>query len=181
MRCPFCDYDDSKVIDSRTVDNAIRRRRQCHRCSLRFTTLERIHAVLYLIKRDGRREEYNRVKLAAGLRKACAKRPLPTGTIEKVVDEIEGELQKLGKAEVPSGIVGEMVMNCLRVLDRVAYIRFASVYRDFADAETFKEEVDSLLQSGPRVETPSAQLPLIVDEEHSAARRRRGRGRPKAI
>lgn len=176
MKCPFCDNADSKVIDSRDVDNAIRRRRQCHRCGLRFTTQERIQAaILYLIKKDGRREEYNRGKLSAGLRKACAKRSLPTGTIEKVVDDIEADLQKLGKAEIPSGIVGEMVMNHLRDLDRVAYIRFASVYRDFADAETFKEEVDSLLQAGKGSATPSAQLPLMMEDDKASIQRRQRR------
>ena len=104
MRCPFCDFEDSKVIDSRTVDSAVRRRRQCLRCGLRYTTLERVQgAVLTLIKGDGRRELFNRSKLASGIHKACAKRPLPLGSIEKMVDEIEEELQKLGKAEVPTG------------------------------------------------------------------------------
>ncbi|MEE9161885.1 MAG: transcriptional regulator NrdR [Candidatus Neomarinimicrobiota bacterium] len=183
MRCPYCDFDDSKVIDSRDVDDVIRRRRQCLRCSLRFTTLERIQATaIYVIKRDGRREEFNRGKLASGLRKACAKRALPTGTIEKVVDDIEGELHKLGKVEIPSGIIGEMVINYLRKLDRVAYIRFASVYRDFADVETFKEEVDSLLQSGKAVEEPpSAQLPLMLEEDGIPVRRRRRRRKTKAL
>ena len=180
MRCPFCDNEDSKVIDSRDVDNAIRRRRQCHRCGLRFTTLERIQAaIMSLIKKDGRREEYNRGKLAAGIRKACAKRSLPTGTIEKVVDDIEADLQKLSKAEVPSGIVGEMVMNHLRKLDRVAYIRFASVYRDFSDAETFKVEVDSLLETGKGEAAPSAQLPLMLEEDRASIRpRQRRRKKP---
>ena len=182
MRCPYCDYNDSRVIDSRDVDSAIRRRRQCLRCDLRFTTLERIQSTaLYVIKGDGRREEFNRVKLTAGLRKACAKRPLPTGAIDKVVDDIEGELQRLGKVEIPAGIIGEMVMNHLRELDRVAYIRFASVYRDFADAETFKEEVDSLLQGGQVVEQPSAQLPLILEENGPPVRRRRARRKTKAL
>ena len=180
MRCPFCDFEDSKVVDSRDVDNVIRRRRQCLRCSLRYTNQERIQgAVLALIKRDGRREQFNRSKLASGLRKACAKRPLPIGSIEKLVDDIEGELQKLGKAEVPSGIIGEMVMSRLRKLDRVAYIRFASVYRDFEDVETFKEEVDYLLESGKAVESPSAQLPMFMEEEKPVPRRRRGRGKPR--
>ena len=166
MRCPFCDSRDTKVIDSRDVDSAIRRRRECLRCSLRFSTMERTQTTaLYVIKNDGRREEFSRAKLMSGLRKACAKRPLPTGTIDNVVEEIEGELQKLGRVEVPSGSIGEMVMNQLRGLDRVAYIRFASVYRDFADAETFKSEVDSLLQSGKGVEAPSAQLPLLMEED----------------
>ena len=100
---------------------------------------------------------------------------MPTGTIEKVVDDIEADLQKLGKAEVPSGIVGEMVMTQLRDLDRVAYIRFASVYRDFADAETFKTEVDSLLQTGKGAATPSAQLPLMLEEDKASIRRRQRR------
>ncbi len=182
MRCPFCDSQDTKVIDSRDVDNAVRRRRECLRCSLRFTTMERTQTTaLYVIKNDGRREEFNRAKLASGLRKACAKRPLPTGTIDKVVEEIEAKLQKLGKVEIPSGIIGEMVMSQLKELDRVAYIRFASVYRDFADAETFKSEVDSLLESGKGVEAPSAQMPLLMQEDGPLPRERRGRGRKAGI
>ena len=178
MRCPFCDFEDSKVIDSRTVENAVRRRRQCLRCDLRYTTLERVQgAVLTLIKGDGRRELFNRSKLASGIHKACAKRPLPLGSIEKMVDEIEEELQKLGKAEVPTGIIGEMVMTRLRDLDRVAYIRFASVYRDFEDVETFKEEVDSLLSSSAVAAAPSAQLPMFIEQERQAVRRREGRSR----
>ena len=170
MTCPFCDFDDSKVIDSRTVENAVRRRRQCIRCGLRYTTLERVQgAVLTLIKGDGRRELFNRAKLASGMHKACAKRPLPLGAIEKVADEIEEGLQRLGKAEVPTKIIGEMVMTRLRELDRVAYIRFASVYRDFEDVETFKEEVDSLLDGPAVVETPTAQLPMFMEQQRQAA------------
>ena len=140
--------------------------------------LERVQgAVLTLIKGDGRRELFNRSKLASGIHKACAKRPLPLGSIEKMVDEIEEELQKLGKAEVPTGIIGEMVMTRLRDLDRVAYIRFASVYRDFEDVETFKEEVDSLLSSSAVAAAPSAQLPMFIEQERQAVRRREGRSR----
>ena len=175
VRCPFCDFEDSKVIDSRTVESAVRRRRQCLRCDLRYTTLERIQgAVLTLIKGDGRRELFNRSKLASGIHKACAKRPLPLGSIEKMVDDIEEDLQKLGRAEVPTGIVGELVMARLKELDRVAYIRFASVYRDFADVETFKEEVDSLLGSPVGAEAPSAQLPMFMEVS------RRGEGNSRS-
>jgi len=176
VRCPFCDFEDSKVIDSRTVEGAVRRRRQCLRCDLRYSTLERIQgAVLTLIKGDGRRELFNRSKLASGIHKACAKRPMPLGAIEKMVDEIEEELQKLGRAEVPTGIIGELVMARLKDLDRVAYIRFASVYRDFEDVETFKEEVDSLLSSPDGAESPSAQLPMFLEITRQAVRRGEGR------
>ncbi len=128
-----------------------------------------------LAKRDGRREEFHRDKLTASIQKACVKRPLPTGAIEKLVDDIEAELQRLGRAEIPSSHVGEMVMEQLRGLDRVAYIRFASVYRDFADIEEFKEEVEALQEAQQRP-VPDPQLPLIPDEP--SPRRRRSR-RPK--
>ncbi|MBI4199083.1 MAG: transcriptional repressor NrdR [Chloroflexi bacterium] len=145
MHCPYCGHYDSRVIDSRDVDDGIRRRRECTQCGLRFTTYERIQTTaLWVIKRDGRREEFNKEKLLSGLRLACAKRPLPAGAIDRVVEEIEGELQRLGRAEVPSATIGEMVMQRLKALDRVAYIRFASVYRDFADVELFTKAVEAL-------------------------------------
>ncbi|MBI4282365.1 MAG: transcriptional repressor NrdR [Chloroflexi bacterium] len=176
MRCPYCNHPESKVIDSREAPDGIRRRRECLQCGLRFTTYERIQATALMVaKRDGRREEFNRDKLTASILKACVKRPLPTGTIDKLVDDIEAELQRLGKAEVPSSIVGEMVMERLRALDRVAYIRFASVYRDFADIESFKQEVEAL-QDALQREVPGPQLPLMPEEP--AAPRRRGR-RPR--
>ena len=179
VRCPFCDFEDSKVIDSRTVEGAVRRRRQCLRCDLRYTTLERIQgAVLTLIKGDGRRELFNRSKLASGIHKACAKRPMPLNAIEKMVDEVEEELQKLGRAEVPTGIIGELVMARLKDLDRVAYIRFASVYRDFEDVETFKEEVDSLLGTPGGDASPSAQLPMFLEVTRQAVRTGEGRTQP---
>lgn len=163
MICPYCAYGDSKVIDSRDTGEVIRRRRECLRCGLRFTTHESVDTTaLMVIKRDGRREEFNREKLSSGIRKACAKRPLPTGTIEKVVDDIEAQLHKLGKAEVSSSLIGEIVMERLKNLDRIAYIRFASVYREFADIDSFKKEIDALLEA--REATPT-QLPLIVGEK----------------
>jgi len=156
VRCPSCNYEDSRVTDSRNVDEAIRRRRQCLSCWFKFTTYERVqHGNLVIIKKDGRREEFNREKIAAGIRKACEKRPLPIGSIEKLVDDIEADLYHLGKAKIPSPMIGEMVMEKLKVLDHIAYIRFASVYRDFADISSLKQEIDSLITTGP------SQLPLI--------------------
>jgi len=173
MRCPYCNHSESKVIDSRETTDGIRRRRECIQCGLRYTTYERIQTTALMVaKRDGRREEFNRDKLTASILKACVKRPLPTGTIEKLVDDIEAELQKLGRAEILSSHVGAMVMERLRGLDRVAYIRFASVYRDFADIESFKEEVEALQEALER-EVPSPQLPLMLEEP--APRKRRGR------
>ncbi|MDO8491317.1 MAG: transcriptional regulator NrdR, partial [Dehalococcoidia bacterium] len=162
MLCPYCAFDNSKVTDSRDVEQAIRRRRECLKCGRRFTTYERVQTVsLLVIKKDQRREDFNREKLALGIRKACEKRPLPDGTIERVVDEIESELFQMGKAEVPSSVVGEMVMQRLKSLDHIAYIRFASVYRQFADIDSLKKEVDTLAGIGS---LPVAQLPLLPKE-----------------
>ena len=178
MDCPFCNHDDSKVIDSRDSGDGIRRRRECARCGLRFTTYERVQSrALLVVKRDERREEFSRDKLWASLTKACAKRPLPVGTLEKVMQEIEAELADLGRTEVPSRVIGEMLMERLKGLDRVAYIRFASVYRDFRDIETFKEEIDALLEPPEPAEAPSNQLTFLEDEEVMPPRRRRGRRR----
>ncbi len=164
MNCPYCGFSDSKVIDSRDVDQGIRRRRQCLSCNARFTTYERLQpASLFIIKKDQRREEYNREKLLNGIRKACEKRPLPTGTVEKLVDEIEAELYHLGKAEVSSTIIGDMVMEKLKGLDYIAYIRFASVYREFADIRALKEAVDNLVVTQKEKNYLPGQLPLIPD------------------
>ena len=142
MRCPYCSYPESRVTDSRTVENGTRRRRECGQCGLRFTTYERVQSTALLVaKQDGRREEFNRDKLTTGIVKACAKRPVPLREIEKVVEDIESELQQLGHAEIPAASLGEMVMERLRRLDRVAYVRFASVYRDFQDMESFEQVV----------------------------------------
>jgi transcriptional repressor NrdR len=163
LNCPFCGYFDSKVIDSRDVNDGIRRRRQCLRCDLRFTTYERLQPVsLFVIKKDGRREEFRREKVLTGIRKACEKRPLQSGAVDKLVDEIEGELYQTGKAEIPGAVIGDMVMAKLKKLDHIAYIRFASVYREFADITALKEEVDSL---ACHVTVQAAdQLPLIPPE-----------------
>ena len=179
VHCPFCGDDNSKVIDSRESGDGIRRRRECMACDIRYTTYERVEMhELMVVKRDGRREEFNRDKLWASLTKACAKRPLPTGSIDKVVEEIETQLVDAGRAEVPSKAIGKMVMERLKKMDRVAYIRFASVYRDFRDIETFKDEIEALLE--PRREppgVPDTQLSFLDDEEVLPAPRRR-RGRP---
>ncbi len=177
MNCPFCGYDDSKVIDSRDVNDGIRRRRQCLSCNSRFTTYERLQpASLFVIKKDQRREEFNRDKLLTGIRKACEKRPLPTGAIDKLTDDIEAELDSQGKAEIPGTVIGDMVMERLKQLDNIAYIRFASVYRDFADITALKREIDNLV-SGEPVSRPTSQLPLIPTEELETPSRKRQRVR----
>ncbi len=184
MLCPYCGHNDSRVIDSRDAGEGVRRRRECKRCSLRFTTHERVQTTaLMVIKRDGRREEFNREKLLNSIRIACAKRPLPTGAIERVVSDIEGELQKLGRAEIPTSTIGEMVVQRLKSLDRVAYIRFASVYRDFADLETFKEEVEAMLSARETAarEVPKNQPPLFQMDNGLPEPRPRRRGRPPKV
>ena len=173
MKCPYCGGQESRVIDSRGVDEGVRRRRKCLACSARFTTYERVQPHdIFVIKKDGRREEFKRDKLLSGIRKACEKRPLPTGAIDKFVDDIEADLYKLGKTEVPSFYIGDLVMEGLKRLDHIAYIRFASVYREFADIGALKQEVDSL--AARKEATPANQLPLPSSEvANSAVGRRR--------
>lgn len=177
MKCPYCQHPDTKVIDSRDVEAGIRRRRECLHCQSRFTTYERIEAQnLYVIKKDGRREEFDRNKLLSGVRIACAKRPLPIGTIERLVTDVEAELHRLGRAEVASSLVGEMVMERLMALDHIAYVRFASVYREFTDLESLRREVETLAAGGQRGMAPVNQLRLLPEESLSLGRgRRRGR------
>lgn len=149
MKCPFCQEVDNKVIDSRMSKDAhvIRRRRECLECGRRFTTYERIEEVLPLvIKKDGRREPFDRMKIVIGLKKACEKRPISITTLEKVADKIEGRVQESGDKEIPSTDIGEAIMVELFQLDHVAYVRFASVYRSFKDAHQFMEELRTLLQ-----------------------------------
>ncbi len=165
MNCPYCGYHDSKVIDSRDANEGIRRRRQCLSCSSRFTTYERLQpASLFVIKKDERREEFSQDKLLTGIRKACEKRPLPTGTVDKLADDIEAELYRIGKAEVPSAVIGDMVMERLKGLDHIAYIRFASVYREFTDITTLKEEIDTLVTNKVQTTTSTSQLPLLSND-----------------
>ncbi|MFP3896304.1 MAG: transcriptional regulator NrdR [Anaerolineales bacterium] len=147
MKCPFCGSSDSRVVDTRDIRDRIRRRRECKDCGQRFTTYEQIAKVnLLVVKRDGRREPFDRQKLVEGIWKACAKRPVSSEEVQDLVSHIESELYNLGKSEVPSRVIGEMVMDHLRELDGVAYVRFASVYRSFADLERLKREVDEMIE-----------------------------------
>lgn len=145
MKCPYCGAIDSRVVDSRGLDDEVRRRRLCTTCGARFTTSERVQThALSVVKKDGRREEYDREKLASGIRKACEKRPLPAGAVEKLIDSIEDRVHGLGRAEVHSTMIGDLVMDGLEKLDHIAYIRFASVYREFADIGDLREAMESL-------------------------------------
>lgn len=149
MRCPYCHNPETSVLDSRDSEDlaTIRRRRECLRCQKRFTTYERIENIdLVVIKKDGRRESFDRNKLLGGVLKACEKRPISRELIESIVDKVELELRNLDSTEIPSQKIGELVMRKLRALDKVAYIRFASVYRQFADIESFEKELKSLLK-----------------------------------
>ncbi|MCX8147408.1 MAG: transcriptional regulator NrdR [Candidatus Woesearchaeota archaeon] len=146
MRCPYCSSEETRVLDKReSIPGIVRRRRECLKCQKRFTTYEKIEALdLYVIKKDGRREPFNREKLMNGILKACEKRPISHDTIEKTVSSIEAELLNKKKKEVSSREIGEMVMKMLKKLDKVAYIRFASVYREFKDLSSFEEELSKL-------------------------------------
>ena len=148
MKCPFCGYEESKVIDSRPTDEGekIRRRRECISCANRFTTYEIIESVpIMIIKKDKSRESFNREKLLKGMVRACEKRPVPIDTLEKIVDEIESEIQNSLDREITSVKIGELVMDKLKDVDEVAYGRFASVYRQFKDINTFMSELKKLL------------------------------------
>jgi transcriptional repressor NrdR len=148
MKCPFCGALDNKVTDSRLSqgDEVIRRRRECERCARRFTTYERLELVLpMVVKKDGRRETFDRLKVLAGLRRACEKRPVATEALDALIDQIERALVESGEKEVDSSVIGEQVMQRLRELDQVAYVRFASVYRSFKDIHEFMAELSQLL------------------------------------
>ncbi len=146
MMCPYCASEDTKVVDKRSSDDkTFRRRRECEKCQKRFTTYERIEIVpLTIIKRDGRREDFDRNKIRIGIMKACEKRPINQEKIEKVVDEIENELMNMDTTEIKSKVIGDMVIEKLKSLDEVAYIRFASVYKKFKDIESFERELKEL-------------------------------------
>jgi transcriptional repressor NrdR len=148
MKCPFCGTLDNRVIDSRLSQGGevTRRRRECEGCSRRYTTYERVEQVLpFVIKKDGRREPFDRMKILAGLRRACEKRPVSSEALEKLVDRIERDMVETGDKEVASAKVGERIMDSLRDLDQVAYVRFASVYRSFKDIHEFMAELSDLL------------------------------------
>jgi len=156
VRCPFCDHLDNKVVDSRLSreGEAIRRRRECLGCQRRFTTYERIEDILPpVIKKDGRREPFDRQKILQGLKKASEKRPISVEVLEGVADRIEKKIQELGKSEIPSQVIGEEVMKELHELDQVAYVRFASVYREFKDLGEFMNELKELIKEDRRDRT----------------------------
>jgi len=163
MQCPYCAKEQNKVIDTRESDETIRRRRQCLNCGKRFTTYERIAQTgLMVIKQDSRREAFDRQKLMTGVVKACAKRPVPMEAIEALVDEIEMELHALGKSEVDSQKIGQMLMERLRVLDDVAYVRFASVYRRFADLDSLALEIQRLKEKKQRDAEERLQVKMAL-------------------
>ncbi len=150
MRCPFCGYTEDKVIDSRlSQDGSVtRRRRECLQCSKRFTTYERVEEMLpMVVKKDGTREPFDRTKILAGIKKACEKRPVSMEAIEEAIDRIEARFIESGEKEIPSSAIGEAVMEALRALDEVAYVRFASVYREFRDINEFMKELKELLHT----------------------------------
>ncbi|MDR7415899.1 MAG: transcriptional regulator NrdR [Armatimonadota bacterium] len=171
MRCPYCGYEDSRVLDSRPVEegSAVRRRRECPRCERRFTTYERVEAApLMVVKRDGRREPFDRGKILAGLLKARGKRPIPIEALEALVADVERVVRHRGEAEVPSSLIGELVMERLRSLDEVAYVRFASEYRRFSDADSIVEEVARLRAQKAREELLRRQIPLLPAPENQS-------------
>jgi len=147
MKCPYCGATESRVVDTREVGDGIRRRRECQACAQRFTTYEQVAKVnLLVVKRDGRREPFDRQKLFEGIRRACTKRPVSSERIEQLVSHIESNLYSLGQTEVSSRTIGEMVMERLREIDDVAYVRFASVYRTISDLEAFRRQVDETIE-----------------------------------
>ena len=162
MKCPFCGFSDDKVIDSRegSTGDLIRRRRECLKCSRRFTTYERIDEIPYMvIKKDGRRERFDRQKILQGLLKSCEKRPVATSKLEAIVDEIERFVHEAPQRERTTAEIGELLMSRLKRLDKVAYVRFASVYLDFKDVKEFMAELKGLLKDRSSHERPVAKLP----------------------
>ncbi len=150
MKCPFCGHENTRVIDSRPAEdnNSIRRRRVCDECDKRFTTYEKIETIpLIIIKKDNNRETYDRSKIEAGVLRACHKRPVSAGQIDKLVEEVETEIFNMEEREISTQDIGEMVMNKLKDMDAVAYVRFASVYREFKDINTFMDELKKVLDS----------------------------------
>ena len=149
MKCPFCNQDNTRVVDSRPADDntAIRRRRMCDACGKRFTTYEKVETIpLIVIKKDQNREQFDRSKIEAGVLRACHKRPVSAEQIHRLVDDVETEVFNLEEREIPSSVIGEIVMSHLKDLDSVAYVRFASVYREFKDVNTFMDELKKILK-----------------------------------
>lgn len=163
MRCPFCSQAETKVVDSRELPSSIRRRRECLACKRRFTTYEQpLEQPLIVIKRDGRREDFDRGKLIASIRAACHKRPVSLDQMERIAGEIEGELLQLGQREIASREIGERVMRWLRQLDEIAYVRFASIYRLFRDVDTMADEIAEFKEWRQRNLETRGQIPLSL-------------------
>jgi len=165
MKCPFCGASNARVIDTREVSDGIRRRRECLNCHQRFTTYERIATVnLLVVKRDHSRQSFDRDKLLKGMQAACSKRPVSADALEEAAREIEAELYTLGRSEVDSLAIGELVMDRLRQIDDVAYVRFASVYRRFADVERMADEIDALRERKRREKELENQMELPLQK-----------------
>jgi len=168
MKCPFCQHDDSRVLDSRTSEDQsmVRRRRECPECKRRFTTYERPGEVrVFVIKKDGRREPFERSKVVLGMTKACEKRPISREAIEGAADEVERRIRDELAEEVSSAEIGALVMEKLRQIDEVAYVRFASVYKEFHDADSFLKEVESLVRKSPDPAS-AASGPKLTNAAH---------------
>ena len=177
MYCPFCEHSDTRVIDSRESIDGVRRRRECRLCGQRFNTLEQPQrASILVVKHDGRRELFNREKVRAGTLTACTKRPVSVEEIESLVTSVERDLEATGRVEIPSDLIGQFIMEKLRALDRVAYVRFASVYRNFQDIANFAEEIESLRYAGQQPldneVNVDAQIPLPIQTGESAGKQR---------
>ncbi|MBI3998041.1 MAG: transcriptional repressor NrdR [Armatimonadetes bacterium] len=173
MRCPVCGHEESKVLDSRPVvdGRAIRRRRECLDCGRRFTTYERPDlAPLMVVKRDGRREPFDRAKVLGGILRACGKRPISMEALEQLVDDVEHAVRRAGAQEVASALIGDLVMERLRRLDDVAYVRFASEYRRFQDVDSIAEEIETLKERKRREDALRDQVPLITLPDTHATR-----------
>ena len=162
MKCSYCGWPESRVVNSRELPDAVRRRRECLSCHHRYTTFERLDISMVVVKRDGRREEFDRRKLFEGIRKACHKRPISVEQIQELASGVENELRGLGLPEIESQRVGEMVMSRLRVLDDIAYVRFASVYRRFQDMDSLMAEVEEFKEWKRQRVEEQAQLKLPV-------------------
>ena len=160
MKCPFCGFNDSRVVDSRDIEGgeSIRRRRECPSCGQRFSTYERVALSLQVIKRDGRREEFDRQKLVNNMWKACTKRGIPVESVESIARGIEHRIHRLGTPEIQSTLIGEYAMEALRALDEIAYIRFASVYKSFADLDEMRREMEKLVADNESESEPSTSL-----------------------
>ena len=180
MRCTYCGDERSKVIDSRDSGEGVRRRRECQHCERRFTTMERVVTrSIVVVKRDDRREDFSRDKLVASLTTAFAKRPMPTGAVDKAADDIEASIVESGRAEVRSQHIGELVMERLVQMDSVAFIRYASVYRSFSDIAEFTAEVDALRSPAPLDQHVASQLSFLDEPLTYPARRKSRSPRPR--